>query len=290
MPRVTIIGFGNWGTALTGALVRAGVPVREILLPMRSDSRKRARKLFPRIPIGTVGASPLHADLLWICTPDAEIANVASELASRLENLPRRRLPIVFHSSGALDSGELAPLRTLGIRVASVHPLMSFPRSARTATRPYSLAGVPFAVEGDAAAQRLARKLVRSMKGDAFSLAAADKPLYHAYGAFASPLLTAALTAAMQAGIAAGYTGREAQRRMRPMVERTMRNFFESGTEQGFSGPLARGDAATIQRHLDALRPFPALLAMYAALSSFALQTLPSRNTKQLLALLQPRD
>ncbi len=282
LPSVTLIGRGNWGTALALALDDAGIPLCEVIV------RKKRGSNLP-IQRTTLAAATLAADVLWICTPDTAIAEVASQLAEALAPVARRKKPIVFHSSGALASSELAPLRKVGASLASVHPLMTFPRRSQpqsTAHR-YPLACVPFAIEGDPRACRAARTLVHAMRGEAFALPAASKPLYHAFGAFASPMLVALLTAAMETAVAAGYTPAQARRRMRPIVERTISNFFTDGPNRSFSGPIARGDAATIARHLDALRPHPRLLSTYRELARFALDSLPAQNRKKIRPLLQ---
>lgn len=296
-PSVTLIGLGNWGTALAFALHAAGISVREVVVRnRRASDRRLADKIGARST--TLQHSMLDADILWICTPDARIAETAQDLAHRVAQLRRTaasartpRLqqkparPIVLHSSGALPSAELSALRTVGASLASAHPLMTFPRKNVAHT---SLAGVPFAVEGDTRACREARKLVRALGGEAFVLRAENKPLYHAFGAFASPLIIALLTATTEAGVAAGFSPKDARRLMRPIVERTIANFFTDGPDKSFSGPIARGDAATIARHLDALRPYPKLAAIYRESSRFALTSLPTRNRTQMERLLDP--
>ncbi len=299
LPSVTLIGCGNWGTALALALNHAGVPLREIAMKNKSHTGNELSSRPHRAFAASVGAqsttlanATLDADVLWICTPDAAIATAAKQLAAALTRSGRRAQParpFVFHSSGALASTELAPLRALGISVASVHPLMSFPHATRS--RPFQpsppLAGVPFAIEGDLLACRAARKLVRALGGEAFALTAENKPLYHAFGAFASPLLIALLAAAIETAVAAGYTPQQARRRMRPIVERTVFNFFTNGPRKSFSGPIARGDAATVARHLEALRPHPQLLSTYRELALFALDSLPAQNKKTIQQLLR---
>jgi predicted short-subunit dehydrogenase-like oxidoreductase (DUF2520 family) len=282
---VTLVGFGNWGTALASALVAAGVPVREIVVrKLREDERKRAKKLGARlVTLGPTGrsAAKLDAEIFWICTPDAAIAATAAALASRG---PWHRRPIVLHSSGALASTEMSALRDGGagtVSLASVHPLMSFPR--RTAV---PLQDVPFAIEGDARAVRAATRLVRRLGGAPFALRTEDKALYHAFGAFASPLLASLLMAALSVGRAAGFSQTDAARRMRPIVERTVANFFENGPAQSFSGPVARGDVATVARHLAVLQAHPPLREVYRALHSFALTTLPAKRKAELHTLL----
>ncbi len=285
LPSVTLIGCGNWGTALAMALQDAGIPLREIVVQKkRAADARLATSLGVRLSRWSEAA--LDADVFWTATPDASIAGVAADLAAALVKEGRRK-PIVFHSSGALGSAELSALRAVGASVASVHPLMTFPRRASMqARRKHPLAGVPFAIEGEPRATRAAMKLVRAMNGEPFTLAAEKKPLHHAFGAFASPMLVAQLTAAIETGVAAGYTPRQARSRMRPIVERTLANFFNDGPEKSFSGPIARGDTATVARHLEALRSHPQLRAVYVELARFALDSLPARRKKQIEPLL----
>jgi len=299
-PSVTLIGIGNWGTALGCALHGAGVPMLEIVVRQgpKTDiaaNRKLAHTWGARLT--TLERATLDADVLWICTPDASIARTAGELAARIQSTgkPGRIQQVAFHSSGALASGELAALKILGASVASVHPLMTFPRRTRKeflhAVRSrenaqYPLAGVPFALQGDARACRAARRLLRVLRGIPFMLHERDKPLYHAFGVFTSPLLIAVLTAAAETGAAAGLNPNDVRRLMRPIVERTIANFFSDGPEKSFSGPLARGDADTVAGHLSAFRGHAALDATYRQLSRYALAALPGANKAQLRKLL----
>ncbi len=114
--------------------------------------------------------------------PDDAIAEVARRLA-RSQDWKGR---FVFHSSGALTSDELAPLRKQARRVASVHPMMTFVRGDAP-----EMAGVSFAVEGDAAAVRVARSIVEDLDASAFAIRKQNKVLYHVFGSFASPLVIA---------------------------------------------------------------------------------------------------
>lgn len=293
LPSVTVIGLGNWGAALASALHRSGVPLRQLVV-RRIRPRHRALASALGVPLASWDRADFDAEVYWICTPDASIAEAAARLAQHLAVPPastaprQKRPPIVFHSSGALPSQELAPLRAVHASLASVHPLMTFPRrTASRSARPISLAGIPFAIEGEARALRVARTLLRALEGEPFPLPAAGKPLYHAFGAFASPLLAALLTAAAHTAQAAGCTPRQATQRMRPIVQQTVANFFLHGPDFSFSGPMARGDVATVARHLQVMRPHPELAAVYRALSLFALVALPSRNARALRRLLQ---
>jgi predicted short-subunit dehydrogenase-like oxidoreductase (DUF2520 family) len=106
-----------------------------------------------------------------------------------------------------------------------------------------SLGGVSFAVEGDAAAVRVVRSLVTSLGAHAFLIKKQDKAAYHAWGTFASPLLTALLAISERVAEAAGVDRAQARRRMLPIVRQTVENYATQGAASGFSGPIVRGDA-----------------------------------------------
>lgn len=274
LPRVTLIGYGNWGQALASALQTAKVPLAEIIVKTAPKPRRKIHGAQQ----ATLAQAKLNADIFWICTQDSAIALAGKDLAQTLRRTSRTKPPIVFHSSGALPSTVLAELQSSGAFVASVHPLMTFPRRQKNADAPMPLRGIPFAVEGDARACRAARQLVHAIGGIPFNLSAEQKSLYHLFGTFASPLLTTLLAAVEQIGLAAGFSPRQTRQRMRPIVERTVTNFFADGPAHVFSGPFARGDAATIQRHLQALRQHPELASLYRELGRFSLQSLPVKN------------
>jgi predicted short-subunit dehydrogenase-like oxidoreductase (DUF2520 family) len=281
-PRVAIVGTGNFGTALALSLRRAGYDIDGVIAHSAGASLRKAQRLAKKVGTRALtdrsaGFAALRADLIWLCVPDAEIAGAARSLAGKVEWRGR----VALHSSGALTSDELAILRGCGSSVASVHPLMTFVRGSRP-----SLADVPFAVEGDARAVRVARRLVEDMGGQFYSIRKKDKAAYHAWGTFASPLLTALLATTEQVAALAGVNRKAAKRRMIPILLQTLANYAAFGAAGGFSGPIVRGDVDTVKRHLRVLRGIPAGRQVYSALARSALQYLPAKNKKALKKLL----
>jgi predicted short-subunit dehydrogenase-like oxidoreductase (DUF2520 family) len=209
-PAVAIIGAGRLGSALARELSHAGYSLAEVVARESVASLKKARKIAKPLHAraATIQNARFGAGLLWLCVPDREIAGVAHELAasSRLKG-PQWKGKVIFHSSGALASDELNALRRNGAAVASVHPLMTFVDGSIP-----SLRGVPFAIEGDRAALRLAKKIVKALGGEAFAVRKKDKAAYHAWATFCSPLLIAALVTAEQAGRIAGFSPARAAR------------------------------------------------------------------------------
>jgi len=295
-PTVAIVGAGSLATFLATALHDAGFTITEIIARDTPRSRSHARSLAAKVGAQTVTAhsATLDATLLWFCVPDREIRSAASALAGHLaaraaahkKNRVPNRVPnkfrFAFHSSGALLSRELEPLRKAGIAVASVHPLMTFVAG----TRP-SLTDVPFAMEGDPAATQVARQIVRRLGGESFSLPAARKAAYHAWATLTSPLLLAFLVTLEEAARAAGLTREDARRKSLPIIRQTLANYSRLGPAPSFSGPLVRGDAETVAKHLAALNKHPGAREAYVALARAALRGLPVKNRAGLRRLLR---
>jgi predicted short-subunit dehydrogenase-like oxidoreductase (DUF2520 family) len=281
-PRVAIVGAGNFGSAVALALRQAGYAIEAVIARDRGESLsgeslKKARKLAKQVGArASDDLSAVRAEWIWFCVPDAEIARAAKSLAKKIEWKGR----VALHSSGALTSDELAVLRRRGAAVASVHPLMTFVQGSRP-----SLAGVSFAVEGDPAAVRAARRAVRDLGGCAYPIRKKDKAAYHAWGTFASPLFTALVATTEQVAGLAGVNRKAARQRMIPILLQTLANYATFGAADGFSGPIVRGDADTVKRHLRVLRGTPAA-EVYLALARAALQCLPVKNRKLLKRIL----
>ncbi len=278
-PGIALIGAGNLAAALGPALRQAGFRVEEVIARDRPESQRRARLLARRLEANAASLETArwNARVIWICVPDDAIA----ACARRMAGLRRWTGKTVLHASGALASDVLAPLRRKGAAVGSLHPLMTFVRVSAP-----SLRGVSFAVEGDPAAVVLGRRLARALEGEAFSIAKRDKALYHAWGAFASPLLVAALAQAEEIAQRSGISRRRARQAMAPIVRRTVENFLRVGGAAAFSGPLMRGDVRTIARHWRALARVPGARDIYAALVRSALRTLPVKNRAAIRRLL----
>jgi len=293
-PRIAIVGAGNLGTALAISLWRAGYVIDTVITRPGRASLNKARKLAREVDARAItelmmtDLASLRADLVWFCVPDGEIRGVAREFAAQVPWKKRGgkrsewKGKIALHSSGALTSDELAVFRCRGAAVASVHPMMTFVHGSRP-----GLAGVPFAIEGDAAAVRAARRILADLGGESFSIRRADKIAYHAWGTFASPLFTALLATGEHVAALAGVEGKAARRRMIPILLQTLANYATRDAADAFSGPIIRGDVETVKRHLRVLNKIPVARDVYVALARSALRYLPAKNKKSLLLVLK---
>ncbi|MGO9404271.1 MAG: Rossmann-like and DUF2520 domain-containing protein [Terriglobales bacterium] len=294
-PTVAIVGAGRLATLLAVALHEAGFTLTEIVARDSPRSERHARALAAKVGAQAVTArsAALDATLLWLCVPDGEIRGAASALAAHLaagaianhKGSVQERARFAFHSSGAQLSRELEPLRKAGAAIASVHPLMTFVAGAHP-----SLTGVPFALEGDDAATRVARRIVGELGGESFSLPERRKAAYHAWATLTSPLLLAFLVTLEEAARVAGLTRRDARRKNLPIIRQTLANYSRLGPARSFSGPLVRGDAETVAKHLAALKQHPQTREVYVALARAALHGLPVKNRDELRRLLRATE
>jgi predicted short-subunit dehydrogenase-like oxidoreductase (DUF2520 family) len=274
--KIAIVGAGKFGSALAEALYTAGFRISEILSRPSPRSRRRAGTLARRVnaKAAVLSSAALDADVVWLCVPDREIAGYALQLARSYAHWKGK---IVLHSSGALSGDELKPLRSSGAYAASAHPLMTFVGHGEQVPE-----DVPFAVEGDRKAVAIAARLIRGIGGRVYPIRKEHKAAYHAWGFFASPLLTSLLTLAEKVASEAGVRKAEARRRMVPIVLQTVKNYARWGGARGFSGPLIRGDFATVEKHLRVLRRVAAASDVYRALARAALKNLPAKHRKEL--------
>jgi predicted short-subunit dehydrogenase-like oxidoreductase (DUF2520 family) len=277
---VAVVGAGNWGTSLVAALRSAGIPPSEVIV--------RGKPAHARIGKSTTALDQarLDAELIWLCVPDRKIAEVAEQIVFRRKQQGLSlKGQILVHSSGVLSADALAVAKSAGARVGSIHPLMTFPTRKLV-----PLADVPFAVEASPPLSRPLFALVRALGGSPFRITSQNKSLYHASATMASPLLLSAMVAAQQTAVHAGMSPDQAAKLLAPMAARTIANFLSRGPSRSFSGPIARGDAGTIELHLQALSKHPILADTYRALVLNAVEYLPSGDKPEIRRKMSERN
>ena len=285
-PAVALVGAGAVGRALGLRFAEAGYPVRGVV------SRTRASADALAAGVGAPVASDRLADLpaaalVVLCVPDDEVADLADSLA----RLPRTwQGVVVAHTSGALAASALDPLRAEGARTLSFHPLQTVTRASSAAT----LAGVTVGVEGEPRGVAAGIEVAVGL-GMRYLVVSADaKPRYHLAAAMTSNLLVT-LLAMVQEVLASIDIGREeAMSILEPLLRGTADNLLTSSPEEALTGPVARGDLATLKAHGLALRKdLPHLVPAYAALSVEAVRVavrsgrLAPHQAEEVLSLLE---
>ncbi|HEY6273913.1 MAG TPA: DUF2520 domain-containing protein [Terriglobales bacterium] len=276
---IALVGSGNLARALGLALRSVDYRITTVAARNTAASRKRAAALARELHATAIRLEDMgpQADIIWICHTDDALAQTASRLARQAG----WKNKTVFHSSGALSSEVLAPLQRAGAHTASLHPMMTFVPGTTPKMR-----DVPFAVEGDRQAMRVARAIGLRLGAEVFTIKRQNKVLYHALGSFASPLIVATLVTAERVGRGAGLSREQTRAIIGPILEQTLNNYRRRGAVAAFSGPIKRGDLETVRRHLRDLRRVPEAIAVYRSLIRSALRDLPAKRRLELLKTL----
>ncbi len=254
---IVMIGRGRVGRSLAAAAESAGIPAR---LAATDDAAE-----------ASAGATAV-----LLCVPDEAIGPTCEAVAGA-EPLPA----LVGHVSGAGTLVALEPAFAAGAATFSLHPLQTFPDGAT------AVEGTPAAVAGsDDDAASFARSLGESLGMRPFDVPEEQRAAYHAAACMASNFLVALQEASVELLARAGVgdpDGQEARELLAPLVLRTAANWAERGPD-ALTGPIARGDRATVERHRAALAELsPELLDAYEALAAHT-EAISSGRSKEVPA------
>lgn len=260
-PNTFVIGAGPVATVIAAALRKGGQPVLGLWARRPDAARAAARTA------GVAGFSSappdllLESDVVILAVRDAAIAEVAAMLVGTGLITTRH---VLLHCSGAVAAGEvLGGVADKVGGVGTLHPLRAISDASAVAT---GLRGTVFGVEGDAAAQVVAKRLISAMGGAALALEREQMAAYHAAAAMASNYAVALIDAAAKALSAAGMPMDQAVAALVPLAQGALANVAEHGAQRGLTGPIRRGDVQTVQRHLAALAVRPETAELYRAL------------------------
>ncbi len=266
-PNVFVVGAGPVATALAGGLRLRGVPV----LGMWGRTPARTRVASAAAGVGAYSAGPpdllLEADVVVLAVRDDAITEVARMLvATGLVN----RHHTLIHCSGAVSAAEvLAPVAGEVGGMAMMHPLRAMP-DGRAAMR--TMKGAMFGIEGDERGRREAQALVAAMGARALELGGVEVAAYHAAAAMASNYLVVLLAQASELLVEIGIAPEQAREALSALAEGTLANLRERGADAALTGPIRRGDRATVERHLAALSARPDLAQLYRTLGRRAVE------------------
>jgi len=248
--RLAVLGTGRLGSALAEALHRAGWPVAAVW----NRSPQPARRLRSRLGVGRAyreaGRAAAAAPAVFLTVADDAVLPLAEVLAAG--NASKMEGKIVFHTSGVHTAEVLSPLDRVGARTGALHPLQTFADPTSSLKR---FPGTRWAADGHAGALALARQVVGSLEGRLLEVPAEGRVLYHAAAVTASNYLVALAEVACRLMTASGVPETEALGALMPLMEGTLSNLRGREPARALTGPVARGDAATVARHLKAMEP-----------------------------------
>lgn len=286
--RVVLIGPGRLGQAIANLLCEAGYDLRALIgrNPVRALSA--ARFAGRREAASTDLARAAEGEIVFLAVPDDAIGEMAALLRRQGFLAPGA---VLVHFSGIHRAAILLGKEGPALEALSIHPLQTFPDAVIGVQ---TLPGSPFAVEGSESVLPLAERLVRDLGGIPFRIAGEQKALYHAAACIASNYLVTLVATAGDLLATCGFERESAFRLFAPLLRGTLNNLTVLGPEGALTGPIARGDARTVEKHLQALAELPpGLTGIYRVLGIKTVElarrkgTLPEEKAKEMLEVLR---
>jgi predicted short-subunit dehydrogenase-like oxidoreductase (DUF2520 family) len=239
---VSIVGAGRVGGAIAIALGKAGYTITAAWSRSRAG-RQRAHRLLD-VPVLEPAEVAAAGDVVFLSVPDDAISDMCSEIRPGV-----RKGHLIVHTSGGSSIELLAPLRDEGARIGCLHPLQTIPDAERGVE---ALRGAPVAVTSNNTERLALTRLARAWGGRPFVLGDEAKRVYHAAAVFASNYIVSSVWAAANLLQSVGI--RNAAEVLGPLVRASTDNVLARGGAKAITGPVARGDAELVKRHVAALR------------------------------------
>jgi predicted short-subunit dehydrogenase-like oxidoreductase (DUF2520 family) len=261
-PSTFIVGAGRVATALAGGLRRGGVPV----LGLWARRPVAARAAAATAGVAAFSPAPpdllLEAEVVIFAVTDDAVAEVAERMVAT--GLVGER-HVLLHCAGSTPAAEAfgAIAGKVG-GIGTLHPLRAVvdPPEVMKTWR-----GTVFGVEGDDRGRASATTLALALGGSPLALAQGAMVRYHAAAALASNYLVSVLDAAVELMATAGIEREAALTAVVPLAQGALANVSAHGLAGGLTGPIRRGDAGTVERHLAAVADAPAIAALYRQLA-----------------------
>ncbi|HTZ42641.1 MAG TPA: DUF2520 domain-containing protein [Jatrophihabitans sp.] len=247
--RVAVIGAGRVGSVLAAALARAG---HEIVAAtgVSTDSVRRAHRLLPGVPLLPADEAAARADLVLLTVPDSELPGLIAGLSS---TRAWQAGQLAVHTSGVHGIAVFDPAVQVGVVGMALHPVMTFAGRPEDLDR---LAGAAFGVTAPPEFRPVAETLVLELGGEPVWVPESARATYHAALSMGSNHLVTLVNDARDVLGTAGVE--DPVRLLAPLLTASLDNALRLG-DDALTGPVSRGDRATVEAHIRALRNGPYL-------------------------------
>ena len=238
-PRAVVVGKGRLGQALASALALAGAPPAVV---SGRDGAVRSDGILSAAWRAGPGV------VLLLAVRDDALSGLVAELSDTVSGFPAGT--VALHHSGAHGAAVLAPLGDKGLATGSCHPLQTFTGSPLDAER---FQGTTFAIDGSGAGLAAAEWIALALGGRPVAIEARNRALYHLAASLGANGLTGLVAASRDALTGAGLDPGEALDALAPLLRSALEEALRGGPEAALTGPVARGDETTLERHRRAL-------------------------------------
>lgn len=256
---IGFVGAGRLAASLAAGLAQAGYDVTVIASAHHQSAQALAAAIGPAV-VATADMSQVAAlaDVVFLTVPDSAILKTCA-------SVPWAPKHVVAHCSGALGLDVLATATQRGASVGCLHPLQTFP--SRT-PEPARFEGIHCGVEGAGSAGSRLEQFVNDLGAKPFRLEGVDRATYHAAAVMVSNFVVALASAGGRLWELAGLDPLEGREALAPLMLAAAENVSKMELAKALTGPVARGDIATVERHLAALDSDAGLLELYRLLSA----------------------
>jgi predicted short-subunit dehydrogenase-like oxidoreductase (DUF2520 family) len=296
-PTISIIGAGKVGTAFGMAAAKAGWPVVAVASRSARSADAAAQAIAacgttsPRVC--SIVSAAQGAQIVLLTVSDPAIEEVCKQIAGAIPGATPGATPkrseaelggegaappskqrvgmapaVLAHCSGALTSELLAPARKAGFSTGSMHPLQTFPTAQAGMEK---IPGTYFFIEGEKAAVTALEQLAQDIGGKTVRIVPSAKVFYHAAACAASNFMATLIDFALNIGERADIARETFLPALGPLILATAKNIIDLGPDKALTGPIARGDTATLRTHFDALSEYPNLGVVYANLTGLTI-------------------
>ena len=292
LQKISWIGCGKVGRTLARVLQNAGYKTGSVVCRTAENASEAVRFIGGGAPSTDLESALESAKVHFITTNDDAIQEVVEEIVKIWPDSLEDHY--FFHTSGSISSTVLEPLAKKKAHAASIHPLQVFADPAKALE---TLPGIYYAIEGTDKGMELAVQLVDHLQGKLLLIPTGRKVLYHVAGVFAANYLMVLMDLALHIMQDLGETQEDSFDAFLPLMVGALQNVESLGVGEALTGPVARGDAATIKRHLDALHSLrPEIGNIYKVLGQEAVNIavragkITTKKAQEIMKILTPKE
>ncbi|MEX2477518.1 MAG: DUF2520 domain-containing protein [Gracilimonas sp.] len=267
--RISIIGLGQVGMTFLEVLSEKNFEITSVF--NRSEIESSIQSKYPKtiFQAGLPEKNDPLGDLIFLTVSDDAISEISTQLSRKINGFDGKS---IVHCSGTHSSKVLEPFQEKGATVASFHPIKAITKKTS------SFNNIWFDMEGDELLLTMLEELADLFGANSFRVEPEAKPFLHASAVVASNYLVVLADLVTKISAKGNIPEDIAIKALSPLMENTLSNIKELGVTDALTGPIARGDVQTIEKHLQSLDAEPGLSELYKKLGAEAVKIAVRKN------------